>query len=152
MYKKAARIYQRLKARKIVGSKAKPPKARRVASLPCVSLDSSPPKVPQKNASGSLGKEQPILTLAEQHVVSGLLFASEHYNSFSLSELMRRMPLNRPSDSVLMPILQKFARRGWLDLTRDGRVACVRSRKLRRLIETMKVNPAHAVAASSSPN
>jgi len=34
MYKKAGRVFQRLKAAKIVGKKARPPKAHGVTTLP----------------------------------------------------------------------------------------------------------------------
>jgi predicted transcriptional regulator len=115
---------------------SQPPKGR-VSPTPKKATKKS--KAPRKATTGknihAKGGMDPV---HELQVANALVAAFADRNASYMEDIIRRLPLRRPSDSTIMAILKEFANRKLLDFTSDGRIACLRSRRLQQRIEKLQ--------------
>jgi hypothetical protein len=168
MYKKAARVLQRLQAQKKVRFKGAPPKARArrsgtsehqlaVAALKKALAERSMkrPKRQQKsmavesnsktastsqgtNISANQQSAAAFNSIDEIRVATSLIAAFKGEQVLSMEQLQNKTPLRLSVEGVVGDIVREFGRQGLLDITRDGRIACLRSRKLRARVAELQ--------------
>jgi hypothetical protein len=164
MYKRAARIYGKLKVRGLVGKKAQPRKMSPPA-LPSKKLKLPPLTVVEKKAlrraTIAARKEQeraeaqarahalllkqldrPAYSKFRSNVgqiAKSLVLAAKGKTSIDFDELLRRLPLHRPNESEIRKILTAFDKLAWLVLGTDRQITKVNAGALRQLLNWLNL-------------
>jgi hypothetical protein len=174
MYKRAARVYQRLKAQRVIGKRAIRSKAHGVISLP--GLDNGNPHLPNSNAARDAAKKKKTAkknvaknsNLGQQHlepkrssktpiasphfldpnhdlqVAHGLVAAFKGATILSMGELLRKLPILRPTEDEIQLALLAFSGRGYVTITECNELVSLDLRKLNKRISTLEEKIASA--------